>query len=189
MVTGAQCPGQLGLSPAQMLRAGSGKEKVLPAAMQAAGPADGEGGHTAISRSLFSSPTPNIMKCFSIRKRLWLSFSAVAIHSAANELPRGAGGLTLMSPSSPTWSCGWGPTTPGSPALQALWMGSQEQSVLCEGQCQAKGGWTASSQAEPVPANRAACTHGSLCALQPLKGSVFGLTVNEEITYSPEYLS
>lgn len=45
-----------------------------------------------MSRSLFSSPTPNIMKCFSIRKRLWLRFSAAAIPGAANELPRGTGG-------------------------------------------------------------------------------------------------
>lgn len=175
-----------------MLGGGSGKEKGLPAAMQAAGPADGEGGHTAISRSLFSSPTPNIMKCFSIRKQLWLSFSAVAIHSAANELPRGAGGPrsdVSIQPHTELWmethdpglSC---PASPldGEPGA--------EVAVLCEGQCQAEaGGRTAPSQAEPVPAARAACTHGSLCALQPLKGSVFGLTVNEEITYSPEYLS
>lgn len=160
---------------------------MLPAEMQAAGPADSEGRHAAISRSLFSSPTPNIMKCFSIRKRLWLSFSAVAIHSAANELPRGAGGPRsdvsiqphmelCMETHHPGLSC---PASPldGEPGA--------EVAVLCEGQPQAKAGrW----MAEPVPVDRAACTHGGLCALQSLKGSVFGLTVNEEITYSPEYL-
>lgn len=114
--------------------------------MQAAGPADGEGGHAAISRSLFSSPTPNIMKCFSIRKRLWLSFSADAIHSAANELQRGAGGPSSdvsiqphMETHDPGLSC---PASPldGEPGA--------ELAVPCEG----KGGWTALSQAELVPA-------------------------------------
>lgn len=128
---------------------------MLPAEMQAAGPADGKGGHAAISRSLFSSPTPNIMKCFSIRKWLWLSFSAVAIHSAANDLPRGAGGPRsdvsiqphmelCMETHEPGFSC---PASPldGEPGA--------EVAVLCEGQPQGEaGGWTALSQAEPAPA-------------------------------------
>lgn len=39
-----------------------------------AGPADSEGGHAAIIRNLFSSPTPNIMKCFSIRNAALAEF-------------------------------------------------------------------------------------------------------------------
>lgn len=126
------------------------------------------------------------MKCFSIRKRLWLSFSAVSIHSTANELPRGAGGPcsdVSIQPHMELWvephdaglSC---PASPldGDPGA--------ELAVLCE----AEAGWRVSSLAEPVPADRASCTRGGLCALQSLKGSVFALTVNEEITYSPEYL-
>lgn len=118
--------------------------------MQAAGPADSKGGHAAISSSLFCPPTPNIIKCFSIRKWLWLSFSAVVIHSAANELLRGAGGPRSdvsiqphtelwMEPHNPGLSC---PASPldGEPGA--------EVAVLCEAEA---GGWTVSSQAEPLP--------------------------------------
>lgn len=164
---------------------------MLLAVIQAAGPADGEGGHAAISRSLFSSPTPNVMKCFSIGKRLWLGFSAVAIHGAANELPRGAGGPrsdVSIQPYMELWMESHNPG-PSCPACPLDGEPGAEVAVLCEGQPQAEaGGQTASSQAEPAPATGAACTHGGLCALRSLKGSVFGLTVNEEITYSPEYL-
>lgn len=108
--------------------------------MQAAGPADGEGGHTAISRSLFSSPTPNIMKCFSIRKRLWLSFSAVSIHSAANELPRGAGGPHSDLSIQPHVQLWMGTHDPGlsCPARPLDGQSGAEVAVLCKGQCQAK---------------------------------------------------
>lgn len=107
---------------------------------------------------------------------------------------RGArGGRALMSPSSPSSSHGpgRGMGTHDRPPRRPPRMESQgaEMSVLRVGHPHAEaGGQTASSQAEPRTGHRdagAACTRGGLSSLQSLKGSAFGVTVNEEITYSP----
>lgn len=84
------------------------------------------------------------MKCFSIRKRLWLSFSAVAIHSTANELLRGAGGPCSdisIQPHKELWMESHNPrlSCPANPLDEDS---GAELAVLCEAEA---GRWTVSS--------------------------------------------